>query len=161
MHIKAPESQNLTAILIGLLLASVLFLTACGGGGDGGEGRSEPQAENKGPGPLDEGGFFCELAAVLLGGECVGIGNMATCSDDPFNNPLGLPSGTVSRRSRRASPSFCCGSGTSPAFSRSMPTSTSLIHRRKERRALVIFPMPPAIDRFKNEESWIVGYLVN
>jgi hypothetical protein len=90
MNSRTSESRRSAAVLIGLLMASALFLTACGGD-ENGDGGSESQAESTGPGPLDEGGFICELAAILLGGECVGVGNTATCNDDPFNNLLGLP----------------------------------------------------------------------
>ena len=76
------------SILIALLLATALLITACGGE------ESEParQVQSSGPGPLDAGGIVCEVAAILLGGECVGIDNTTDCADDPFINPLGLAS---------------------------------------------------------------------
>ena len=76
------------SILIAILLTTSLLITACGGE------ESEParQVQSSGTGPLDQGGIVCEIAAILLGGECVGIDNTANCADDPFINPLGLAS---------------------------------------------------------------------
>ncbi len=72
-----------------MLTALAVLLVGCGGGDDG--GGPAPQTQSTGPGPLDEGGIICEIVAILLGGECVGVGNAPTCSDDPWNNLLGLP----------------------------------------------------------------------
>ena len=89
MENKAIATRTSRPVLIGVLLVTTLLITACGGGDD--EPAPEPQTQSTGPGPLDQGGIVCELAAILFGGECVGIGNTPNCSDDPFNNPLGLP----------------------------------------------------------------------
>ena len=74
------------SILIAILLTTSLLITACGGE----ESEPAPQVQGSGPGPLDQGGIVCEIAAILLGGECVGIDTTAGCKDDPFINPLGL-----------------------------------------------------------------------
>ncbi len=76
------------SILIAILLTTSLLITACGGE----ESEPAPQVQSSGPGPLDQGGIICEVVAILLGGECVGIDNTADCADDPFINPLGLAS---------------------------------------------------------------------
>jgi hypothetical protein len=89
MDIKATGNKIARSVLFGLLLATALFTSGCGGGD--GEAAPTPRQAATGPGPLDEGGIVCELAAVLFGGECVGVGNLPSCSDDPFGNPLGLP----------------------------------------------------------------------
>jgi len=87
MKNRAIETRITRPIQIGLLLITTMLITACGGGDDG----PAPQPQSTGPGPLDQGGIICEFAAILFGGECVGIGNMPDCSSDQFNNPLGLP----------------------------------------------------------------------
>lgn len=89
MENRATEARTTRPILIGLLLATALRIAACGGG----EGESAPETptQSTGPGTLDQGGIVCEFIAILFGGECIGIGNVPPCSDDPFNNPLGLP----------------------------------------------------------------------
>lgn len=89
MENSANRARSNGPLIVGLTLFAALFIGACGGG-DGGSAPQQ-QAQNSGPGPLDEGGIICEFVAILLGGECVGIGNGPTCSDDPFNNQLGLP----------------------------------------------------------------------
>ena len=76
------------SIFIAILLTTSLLITACGGE----ESEPAPQVQSSGPGPLDQGGIVCEVVAILLGGECVGIDNTADCADDPFINPLGLAS---------------------------------------------------------------------
>jgi hypothetical protein len=64
-----------------LILASLaVLLVGCGGGGGG----PAPQTQSTGPGLLDEGGILCELAAALLGGDCVGVGNVDPCNDIRF-----------------------------------------------------------------------------
>jgi hypothetical protein len=90
MDIKTKGNGIARSVLIGLLLATALFTSGCGGGG--GEAAPTPRQAATGPGPLDEGGIVCEFVAALLGGDCVGVGNLPSCSDDPFNNPLGIPS---------------------------------------------------------------------
>ena len=85
MNNTAGKTRAISLVLISLFLT----LGACGGGD--GESAPAPEPESTGPGPLDEGGIICELAAILFGGECVGIGNTPNCSNDPFGNPLGLP----------------------------------------------------------------------
>lgn len=93
MDIRATNFSGTKAGLIGLVLAAIFSIVGCGGG-EGGAAPA-PQEHSSGPGPLDEGGIVCEFMAVLLGGTCVGVGNLPNCSDDPFNNPLGLPSCNV------------------------------------------------------------------
>ncbi len=61
-----------------LILASLAVLLVGCGGGDG--GGPAPQTQSTGPGLLDEGGILCELAAALLGGDCVGVGNVDPCN---------------------------------------------------------------------------------
>ena len=61
-----------------LILTSLAVLLVGCGGGDG--GGSAPQTQSTGPGLLDEGGILCELAAALLGGDCVGVGNADPCN---------------------------------------------------------------------------------
>lgn len=92
MKNRAIETRVSRPIQIGLLLVTALLIAACGGG----DGEPAPQTptQSTSPGPLDEGGIVCEFFAILLGGECVGIGNVPTCSDDPFDNPHGLPNCT-------------------------------------------------------------------
>jgi hypothetical protein len=70
-------------------MITAIVVAACGGGE--GESAPEPAQQSTGPGPLDEGGIICEVAAILFGGECVGIDNLPNCASDPYNNPLGLP----------------------------------------------------------------------
>jgi hypothetical protein len=90
MENQTKDKGIARSVLPGLLLATALFTSACGGGD--GEAAPAPKQQAAGPGPLDEGGVVCEFVATLLGGECVGVGNMPNCSDDWLNNPLGLPS---------------------------------------------------------------------
>jgi hypothetical protein len=90
MENKAKGQGIARSVLFGLLLATALFASGCGGGD--GEAPSPEKQQATGPGPLDEGGIVCEFVATLLGGDCVGVGNLPNCSDEPFNNPLGLPS---------------------------------------------------------------------
>jgi hypothetical protein len=89
MDIKTKGKGIAQTVLFGLLLATALFVSGCGG--DDGEAAPPAKQQATGPGPLDEGGVICEFVAMLVGGECVGVGNLPNCSDDIFNNPLGLP----------------------------------------------------------------------
>jgi hypothetical protein len=82
--------MNIKVTLIGLMLAVTFSIAGCGG--EEGDKKPAPQQQSSGPGLVDEGGILCEAAAVLFGGTCVGVGNLPNCSDDVFNNPLGLPS---------------------------------------------------------------------
>jgi len=89
MDIKAKGKGIAQTVLIGLLLATVLITSGCGG--DDGEAAPAARQESSGAGPSNETNVICEFIVTLFGGECVGVGNLPTCSDDIFNNPLGLP----------------------------------------------------------------------
>jgi len=89
MDIKSRGKGIAQTVLIGLLLATALITSGCGG--DEGEAAPTARQESTGPGPSNETNVICEFIVTLFGGECVGVGNLPNCSDDIFNNPLGLP----------------------------------------------------------------------
>ena len=136
------RNTRFTGIAVMLLMA--LFVTACGGGGGGdGEPTQAAPPQSSGPGPTEKGGVLCELAAILFGGECIGIDNIPPCDDDPFNNPFGVGgpctpsaptnstsgSGSSSGGSTWITPTVHGMDDTEPNNSISTPTQVSLNSR--------------------------------